>query len=57
MRTNDAIPTVKSCGLGAAVLALTCDDAFALRRDGGKNAVPHGEREAAVKTTRAGKAG
>ena len=57
MRTNDALRTVKSCGSGAAVLALTCDDAFASRRDGGKNAVPHGEHEAAVKTIAQGRPG
>ena len=47
MRTNSAMRTVKSCGPGIPVLMpirRRCAD------DGGKNAGPRGEHEAAVKT-------
>lgn len=44
MRTNDPVRTVKSCGLGAAVLASSRGAVDAHRDDGGKTAVPRRER-------------
>src|SRR3954464_914184 len=43
MRTNDPVRTVKSCGLGAAVLASNCGADDARRDDGGNKAVPRRE--------------
>src|SRR5215207_10937225 len=47
--------TVKSCGSGAAVLALSCAGFYFLRGDGGKRAVLRGEHEVSRKAIAQGR--